>query len=606
MHGILIIAKRELKRLRSRFQGESRLTVILLLIVSLGISYLVAQQGFVPSSGLYRIGVAPDGPPIRDSRFDVLAVDPTRGRALLDKGAIDAYVNQQTVLPGRRRKSGYAVGALKEYLERAELTRLADQAELDRAFPLRLTTERVTTTNASLAGRPGSFDLTGDESPVSSEDDHQQGDERDAEAAGSAGSGSGESTPSVSADAADAEVREQIERVRENSGLPGAQIRLAAEERTMIPSLMQPPIPFAQVIIAFLYVLPVSFVSVFFTSSFMDEKTDKRISVLLSAPVTPLQIIAGKMLPYVAFSLVSVVAMTLALGGEILLSLAIFLPVILFIFAIYLMVPLVYRTFRDTTFISMLATTVIISYLVFPAMLSGVSDLAYMSPLTLAVRLYRGESFGLQQYAFSTAPMYLLFALSLYVGTRVLNEEFLMGFRSLYRKILDAIYLSIWHRRLYLSVTLLSAFLVPIVYAVELVMLAISLNLPLRHAVALLLMAAIVVEEIAKSLGIVALLEKGMVRGWRQIIGLSLVSAAGFLIAEKLLLFLSLSVVSQSPLSTLLFSSGMIVLPFFAHFAFTASVCLLKGRWKVRYPFALLAGSVVHLIYNLVVLWVVV
>jgi hypothetical protein len=197
-------------------------------------------------------------------------------------------------------------------------------------------------------------------------------------------------------------------------------------QEIIIPSLMAPPLPFAQVVSVSLYLLPVFFVSVFFTSGFMDEKVDRRITVLMSTPVTPFQIIAGKMLPYMAFALVSVVVTTLLLKGNPLLAMAIFAPIVLFTFSIYLMVPLVYRTFKDTTFISMLATTVITSYLVFPAMFTGVNDLSFISPLTLAVKMYRGQSFGLKEYLTSTASMYLVFALAMYVGSRILNEEYLM------------------------------------------------------------------------------------------------------------------------------------------------------------------------------------
>lgn len=599
MSGIITLAWRETRRLRSRFQGGSRLTVALLIVAALGISFLVARRGVVPSSGLYRIGVSSNAPPIQDSRFQVSAVSPSAGRDLLDKGAIQIYVDGDTVLSGHTRKAMYATGALQEYLERQELTRLANEGNLDRAFPLRLQVERVTTTRSSLVGGPGLSDLSeltgdGEGSPVRDQarSDDAVIDEPDI----------GEDIDPRSRQASDTAVREQIERLRGGGRMPQVDLGRSASEETLVPSLMQPPIPFAQVIVAFLYVLPVSFVSVFFTSSFMDEKIQRRISILLSAPVTPLQVIVGKMLPYVTFSFLSVVAISLMMGGRVLLSLAIFCPVILFIFAIYLMVPLVYRTFRDTTFISMLATTVIISYLVFPAMFSGVNDLAYMSPLTLAVKMYRGEPFEIQQYFFSAAPMALVFVLSVYVGTRVLNEEFLMGFRPLHKKIREAIQLTLWSERPYASVALLSAFLVPIVYGVELVMLAISLNLPLQHAVGLLLPAAILVEEIAKSVGIVVLLDNDVVKGWVNTLALSLVSAAGFLAAEKLLLLLSLRVVSESALSVALFDSGMVLVPLAAHTVFTAVTCLLKARTEIRYRYALLAGSVLHLVYNAVIL----
>lgn len=326
----------------------------------------------------------------------------------------------------------------------------------------------------------------------------------------------------------------------------------------------------------------------------------------MSAPVTPFQIIVGKMLPYMSFSLASVVIMTLVLGGNLLLAMVIFIPVILFIFSIYLMVPLIYRTFKDTTFISMLAITVITSYLVFPAMFSGVNDLSLMSPLTLAVKMYRDEPFGLKEYLFSTAPMYFIFILSVYVGTRILNEEYLMGFRPLYRKVAEAIYLVIVRSHLHVSITLLSLFLIPIVYMIQLVTLAISLNLPMRYAVAGLLVAVVVVEEVAKSVGIAVLLENGIIRTTKDVVVLSFLSAVGFLIGEKLLLYVSLSVVSESMLSPALFSSGMLLIPLVAHSVFTALVCLLTKRLGVRYyPYAVLAGSIVHALYNLYVLGVI-
>lgn len=377
-------------------------------------------------------------------------------------------------------------------------------------------------------------------------------------------------------------------------------------QEIIIPSLMAPPLPLAQVVSVSLYLLPVFFVSVFFTSGFMDEKVDRRITVLMSAPVTPFQIIAGKMLPYMAFALVSVVVTTLLLKGNPLLAMAIFAPIVLFTFSIYLMVPLVYRTFKDTTFISMLATTVITSYLVFPAMFTGVNDLSFISPLTLAVKMYRGQSFGLKEYLTSTASMYLVFALAMYVGSRILNEEYLMKFRPLYRKTADAIYLAIDRGHLYVSVVLLSMLLIPIVYMIQLVVLAMSLNLPIRLAVGTMLVVAVTIEEIAKSVCIAVLIENEDLRTARSVIALSFLSALGFLVGEKLLLYVSVGVVSESMLSAAIFSAGMLWIPLVAHSIFTTIVCLLTYRFGIkRYPYALTAGVMVHVVYNLYVLGVI-
>ncbi|MCP4542084.1 MAG: ABC transporter permease [Chloroflexi bacterium] len=381
-------------------------------------------------------------------------------------------------------------------------------------------------------------------------------------------------------------------------------IDLSADDEIMIPSLMSPPLPFAQVVTVSIYVLPIFFVSVFFTSGFMNEKKDRRITVLLSAPVTPFQIIVGKMLPYMIFALAFMVVLTLIMKGNLLLAIVIFIPVILFIFSIYLIVPLVYRTFKDTTFISMLATTVIMSYLVFPAMFSGINDLSYISPLTLAIKMYRGQPFGLKEYLTSTASMYLVFILTMYVGSRVLNEEYLMKFRPLYRKVADAIYLALNRKHIHLSVTLLSLFLIPIVYMIQLVTLAVALNLPIRIALVALLIMSVIIEEITKSAGITVLIENRDVKTAKDIIVVSFLSALGFLVGEKLLLFVSVGIVSESMLSAAVFNVGKLWIPLVAHFFFTSIVCLLTLRFGAkRYPFAVLAGSAVHVVYNLSILF---
>ena len=593
MDNILTIAKREIRRLRSRFRGGSRPVVILILAGVSVISYLAFRQGAVLSKGMYRVGVSADGPRIQDSRFDVVTVARSSGYSMLDDKAIDVYIDGAEVTHRSDTRSRYAAGALETYLEKQELARIKEQYEIDRAFPLRVEVNYIK--NVTITQGTALLDLA----------DLLTGSPPEPAGADSGAVDTGAERARHESDT-DSAVREQIRELERGNRLPEIEMEFTSDKEIIVPSLMSPPVPFAQVIVAFLYVLPVSFVSVFFTSSFMNEKIDRRITVLMSAPVTPFQIIVGKMLPYMSFSLASVVIMTLVLGGNLLLAMAIFIPVILFIFSIYLMVPLVYRTFKDTTFISMLAITVITSYLVFPAMFSGVNDLSLMSPLTLAVKMYRDEPFGLKEYLFSTAPMYFIFILSVYIGTRILNEEYLMGFRPLYRKVAEAIYLAIVRSHLHVSITLLSLFLIPIVYMIQLVTLAISLNLPIRYAVGGLLVAAVVVEEVAKSAGIAVLLENRVIRATKDVVVLSFLSAVGFLVGEKLLLYVSLSAVSESMLSPALFSSGMLLIPLVAHSVFTSVVCLLTKRFGVRYyPYAVLAGSIVHALYNLYVLGVI-
>ena len=331
----------------------------------------------------------------------------------------------------------------------------------------------------------------------------------------------------------------------------------------------------------------------------MDEKINRRLTVLLSAPVTPFQIILGKMLPYAVFVLSTIVLIAVLTRGSVLLAIAIFVPTTLFIFAIYLMVPLFYRTFKDTTFIAMLVSTLTTAYLVAPAMFTDVSDISYISPLTLAVKMYRNQPFGWREYLFPSLPMAAIFGFAMFAGTRLLNEEFLMGYKPITRKISDAIYLLLARAKSYLSVPLWSLLIIPIVYMAQIIFLAFASNLPFGMILVVTLMASALMEETAKSVGIVVLAEHRVVRSNREIIVLSFLSALGFFVGEKLLVLLSINMVLQASISSALFGQGLFVLvPLIAHFFFTAIVTVLKTKANLLYMAALMVGTVVHFLYN--------
>lgn len=533
MNQILIIAWRELTRLRKRFGGNASPLAVILLLAVVGISAFAVRNTISLGSGLYQIGVTGDVPPIQDNRFTVIEVDLERGRTMLDQHIIDVWIDGAQVFSRDDNKSQYAVHALKQYMEEEELRRIENAYPESQAFPLRVGINYLSASQA-----PG-----------------QEG-----------ADGTGPAT---------------------------------SPEEVIIPSLTPPPLPFAQVLVAMLYILPITFISIFFTSSFMDEKINRRLTVLLSAPVTPFQIILGKMLPYAIFALSAIMLIAVLTKGNVLLTMAIFAPTTLFIFAIYLMVPLFYRTFKDTTFIAMLVTTLTTAYLVAPAMFTDVNEISYISPLTLAVKMYRNEPFGWREYLFPSLPMAAIFGFAMFAGTRLLNEEFLMGYKPMTRKLTDAVYLLMAHTRPYLSVPLWSLLVIPGVYMAQIVFLAFASNLPLGMILMVTLAASALMEEMTKSIGIVVLAEHGAVKSSREILGLSFLSALGFLAGEKFLVLLSINMVSQASISSVLFGQGLLLLvPLGAHFIFTTTVSLLRIKAKLPYLAALLAGTLVHLLHN--------
>ena len=524
MNRILVIAWREVTRLRKQFGSRTSMFVVLALLIVLGFSAFALWNTISLGSGLYQIGVSGDVPPIRDSRFVVIKVDADQGKTLLEQHRIDVVIDGDQVLSRQDSKSQYAIRALKQYMEKEELERVGNTYPESDAFPLRAGINYLGATQA--AGQ-------------------------------------------------------------------------TEAEETIIPSLTPPPLPFEQVILALIYILPITFISIFFTSSFMEEKINRRLTILLSAPVTPFQIIFGKMLPYVIFTLAAIALIAVQTKANVLLTLAIFLPTTLFIFAIYLMVPLFYRTFKDVTFIAMLVTTLTTAYLVLPAIFTDITDLSFVSPLTLAVKMYRGEPFGWREYLFPSLPMAAIFGFSIYAGTHLLNEEFLIGYKPISQKIGDAIYLLMSHTKLYVSVPLWSVLVIPVVYMAQIIFLAFAADLPLGMTLGVTLFASAFVEELTKSIGIVMLMDHGKIITYRQVLGYAFLSVLGFFVGEKLLVLISLSVVLQASISSVLFGTGLLLfVPLIAHFIFTTLVTLLRAKTKLSYGAALTLGATAHFLYN--------
>jgi hypothetical protein len=174
-----------------------------------------------------------------------------------------------------------------------------------------------------------------------------------------------------------------------------------------------------------------------------------------------------------------------------------------------------------------------------------------------------------------------------------------MGYKPITRKIADAIYLMLAHVKPYLSVPMWSLLVIPIVYLTQVIFLAFATNLPLGLILGVVLIASALIEEVVKSVAIVVLAERHVVTSAKDILALSFLSGAGFLAGEKLLLLISISMVSQAAVSGALFGAGLFLLvPLAAHFIFTAFVTWLTIKVKLPYPLALLLGTALHFIYN--------
>ncbi len=588
MKQILSISKWEIYRLLYRFGGRSRFIILVIVLLALVASYLVYHSGVIGGKELYTVGVTPGTPAIYEPSFRVLKVESEQGRTMLLERLVDAYIDNGTVYFRDDDRSRFVKDALLEYLSTQELLRISEEYETDRAFPLRV---RVVLLERP---EPGfGIGVTQETSPATGTDESQIAAEP-VPAGGNADENSPEGYEIV-----ETALEEQLETF-DSGGLARLKETLLSERDVIIPSLSPPILPMAQVILVFSFVLPVLFIAVFFASSFAEERISRRLVVLLSTPVSPLQVITGKLLPYLAYSWIIIIVLTLVMGGRVFPSLAIYTPVILLIFSAYMIVALMYRSFRDLTLFSVLVISGIMVYLVVPALLTGVSSLSYISPLTLAVEMYRGETIGVPQYFLATTPLYLVFFQSIFIGTRVFNEEYLMGFKPFHRKITEAINLAVSRTHLNLSALLSSFFFIPVVFIMQLIAILFVQNIPAPASLWILVIISAMLEETAKSAVVFIALRDKSITTKAGVLRLSAISAAGFFIGEKLLLLLALSVLSESDFISAVFSGGLWFQPLLLHIASTCVIGLVTKTAGTRYYYlAILTGTIIHSVYNL-------
>ena len=138
MNQILVIASREVSRISKRFGGATSPLVAVSFLIVLGLSAFILRNTVSLGSGLYQVGVSGNVPPIRDSRFTVVKVDVEQGRKLLEQKNIDILIDGHEVISREDDKSQYAVRAIKQYMESAELARIGNTYPESDAFPLRV------------------------------------------------------------------------------------------------------------------------------------------------------------------------------------------------------------------------------------------------------------------------------------------------------------------------------------------------------------------------------------------------------------------------------------------------------------------------------------
>lgn len=367
------------------------------------------------------------------------------------------------------------------------------------------------------------------------------------------------------------------------------------------PSQLTPPLPFDSIILIFVFIFPLYFTSQFFMMSIMNERIERRGEILLSTPVKTSSIIIGKGLPYFIGMVAICAGLTLYLKAPLIIMLPL-IPVIFFFLANALIIGMLSRSFKELSFISIFFSTVATSYLFFPSIFANVHVVSLISPLTLIVLTLQGTAWTVTDYLYSTSLFWLTGAVLFYIAARNFKEERLFSEKSLISQMREFLSEIISEKRPFLSLFLIAGFSIPFVFMVQLMCLVLFFNLPMPYSLVLLLMFAALVEEIAKGIGIYTLYPRdpSFFTGRNTLLAAA-AAAVGFLVGEKLLLFVTLAQITESVFGSILFLSlGALWLPLLLHFVcvLIVTTCLKYGGRGWFIP-GLIIAMVVHCLYNL-------
>ncbi len=572
----------------------------------------IAGSGVAVDQGLYRVGVAADNPyhPVAagDDTFAVRDPDPEA----LSQGDIDLLItgsNPVTVRAASDAKGRAAAAEFRSAVESYNDAQLGREGENETAaFPVSVTLEYESRSDSGGATAGGGGDSGGDTAAGGGAGGGGGGAGGDADdGAVSPGSG-GDSGGSAAADA---------------GGAGGVLGGLGSDSgSTTNPSDLAPPFPFESLVLAFVFIVPLNFLIQAYGSTFLSERLNRRGELLLVSPVTRLDIIAGKTLPYFlgAMALEAAIAVGLtylatgSLGG--LVSVLAVTPLVLLFLAATFLGAMFARSFKELTFLTVTITVTLTSYAFVPAIFTNAGPVALISPLTVVVRTLQGQAVPLADFAFSTLPPLLTAAVLFGLGAGLYREEDLFAQRSVPLKLLDALAGPVrkrWH------VGAVTALLIPFVFVLELLAVAFLFALG-ELSIPLVLVAVAVIEEVAKSLHVYASFEHSRFeRTVRTGLVVGAISGVGFFLAEKLTAIAQAVGLDAVPTGEAALQTGLIqganplvllvaslVLPLLLHVVTAAISAVGASRTRRAYLAALAVAIVVHLAYNLVVLGAVV
>ncbi|MFB6283836.1 MAG: PrsW family intramembrane metalloprotease [Halobacteria archaeon] len=573
---ILRIARWEVSGVGFELDRKTVLAVLMIGLVFVGSVPLFLTSGVSIDEGIYRIGVD------EDSKYysavkDYSSLTPVNGDA--DNRNVDVLIKGDSEFQYETTPKGKAAlselrEAVSRYNERLMQSESANGSETA-AFPVEV----------ELIYKPQETGI----------------DVGDAAGAGGGSGGSGGGSGGGNTD-------DNVDSGGTGGGIPGlGSSFLGTKESYGNPGGITPPFPFEALILAFLFLIPMNFVIQAYSSSVIEERINRRGELMLVSPVTRLEIIMGKTLPYfTAVMLVSAVIAVAIGAGPV--SVAVMAPVALVFLAAAFVGSMFARSFKELTFVTVTISVLLTSYVFVPAIFTQVTPIASISPITIVVLELKNRPIELGRFLFASVPLLFSSLVLFGLGAGVYRSEDMFNQKKLRAKALDSMVAWLYGVR---SAAKMSFVFIPFVFAVELMVLALLFVFPYIFSLPLLLIVIAFVEEYAKSIAIYAGYRHGVFNS-RPFTALKLgfFSGLGFFIGEKLTLLTQLVGIPELELGKFAFASTdalnagpevaliLLLMPLALHSSTAAISSLGARRGKTSYYLSLGLASVIHAAYN--------
>ena len=360
--------------------------------------------------------------------------------------------------------------------------------------------------------------------------------------------------------------------------------------------------PFSQfsiLLIIVIMTMPLSMLALVFSNSIMAEKINKRGIFLLLAPISKLEIILGKSLPYLVLSLLGFLPIILSntiMFIEVLYSLIIILTVILAYLSIGFFSAMISRSHKELSFLGIFMISIYSCYLLIPTFMLNFSVISLASPLSIIAKLFRNEYISLNLLLFTVIPTLISSLGIFFLGSTLLNDQDMFSYKSISAKIKSSI-LKIVSAN-HFNIFLLSFFSIPIIFLIQLMMIVIVLSVQSMASIFIMIFFAATIEELFRNFGIYVLMNKNKKKiAYKKLFLYSFLAGFGFFIGEKALLLIMIAPFIDAYNAIAL--SGLI-LPFIFHillsFIFSVAYKLTKNN---SYIISMVLVSLLHFLINI-------